>query len=245
MTNPGKHFQNNVTNSFNLIEAASKTDINRFVFSSSAAVYQSNDSPLEEDSPLRPQNVYGQTKLMVEQTLDWYRQIHGMRFAALRYFNAAGAMSERGEGHQPESHLLPLILQVALGQRESVAIFGSDYETADGTCIRDYIHVADLVSAHILALNALEKQDKLIYNLGSGHGYSVLQVIEMARKVTGHSIPSVETLRRPGDAARLVASPARIKKELGWETKHSSLEEIVTSAWDWHRAHPQGYIEGK
>jgi UDP-glucose 4-epimerase len=182
---------------------------------------------------------------MVEQALEWYRQVHGLHYASLRYFNAAGAQPGRGEAHQPESHLIPLTLQVALGQRESVAIFGADYPTPDGTCIRDYIHLADLVSAHILALKGLESKDRLLYNLGSGHGYSVLQVIEMARKVTGHAIPSIETPRRPGDAARLVASPARIQSDLGWETKHSNLEEIITSAWDWHRSHPNGYADKK
>jgi UDP-glucose 4-epimerase len=245
MTSPGKYFHNNLANSLNLIEAAHAAGVQRFVFSSSAAVYQSSDAPLTEDSPLGPQNVYGQTKLMVEQALEWYREVHGLHYASLRYFNAAGAQPGRGEAHQPESHLIPLTLQVALGQRESVAIFGADYPTPDGTCIRDYIHLADLVSAHILALKGLESKDRLLYNLGSGHGYSVLQVIEMARKVTGHAIPSIETPRRPGDAARLVASPARIQSDLGWETKHSNLEEIITSAWDWHRSHPNGYADKK
>ncbi len=245
MADPGKYFHNNVSNSFNLIEAAHAAGVQRFVFSSTAAVYQSSDAPLSEDSPLGPSNVYGHNKLMVEQTLDWYRQVHGLHYAALRYFNAAGALPNHGEAHQPESHLIPLTLQVALGQRESVAIFGADYPTPDGTCIRDYIHLADIVSAHVLALNGLESKDKLVYNLGSGHGYSVLQVIEMARKVTGHAIPSLETPRRPGDAARLVASAARIQSDLGWETKHSSLEEIVSSAWEWHRTHPNGYPEKK
>lgn len=245
MREPGKYFQGNVVDSLNLLDAAAATGVKRVVFSSSAAVYQSSDEPLTEDSPLGPQNVYGETKLMVENMLEWYRKIHGVRYAALRYFNASGATPEGGEGHQPESHLIPLTLQVALGQRESVAIFGSDYPTPDGTCIRDYIHVADLVTAHILALGAVESKGAVIYNLGSGHGYSVLQVIEMARKVTGHPIPAVETPRRPGDAARLVASPARIKRELGWETKHSGLEEIMSSAWAWHKSYPHGYKESK
>ncbi len=245
MTNPGKYFNNNLANSLNLIEVAHAAGVERFVFSSSAAVYLSSDAPLSEDSPLGPQNVYGQTKLMVEQALEWYRQVHNLHYASLRYFNAAGALPGRGEAHQPESHLIPLTLQVALGQRDSVAIFGADYPTPDGTCIRDYIHVADLVSAHILGLKGLESKDRLLYNLGSGHGYSVLQVIEMARKVTGHAIPSIETPRRPGDAARLVASPARIQSDLAWDTKHSGLEEIITSAWEWHRAHPNGYADKK
>lgn len=245
MINPGKYFHNNLANSLQLIEAAQAAGIQRFVLSSTAALYQTSDQPLNEDSPIGPVNVYGQTKLMIEQTLDWFRQVYGLRYAALRYFNAAGALPGRGEAHQPESHLIPLTLQVALGQRESVAIFGSDYPTPDGTCIRDYIHLGDLVSAHLLALNALESKDKLVYNLGSGHGYSVLEVIEMARKVTGHAIPAIDTPRRPGDAPRLVASPVRIQKELGWQARHSSLEEIVTSAWDWHRSHPNGYSNKK
>lgn len=245
MLNPGKYFHNNLGSSMQLIEAVTQAGIGRFVFSSSAAIYKTNEKALDEESPLGPQNTYGQTKLMAEHVLSRYHQIHGLRYAALRYFNAAGALPDRGEAHQPESHLIPLTLQVALGQRDSVAIFGSDYPTPDGTCIRDYIHLADLVSAHILALGALEKNEKLAYNLGSGHGYSVLEVIETARRVSGHPIPSVETPRRPGDPARLVASPARIQRELGWEAKHSSLEEIISSAWEWQRKHSHGYAEHK
>ena len=245
MHNPGKYFRNNLEASAQLVEAVHQAGIKRFVFSSTAALYQTSEEALREDSPLGPQNTYGHTKLMTEQVLGSYQQIHGLRYAALRYFNAAGALPNRGEAHQPESHLIPLTLRVALGQRESVAIFGSDYPTPDGTCIRDYIHVADLVSAHLLALSRLDEDDKLIYNVGSGHGYSVLEVIEMARRVTGHPIPSIETPRRLGDPARLVASPARIQQELGWIAKHSNLEEIITTAWDWHRKHPNGYAESK
>lgn len=241
MRDPGKYFRNNLQASLEFIEAVHKAGIPRLVFSSSAAVYKTSEKSLEEGSPLGPQNTYGQTKLMTEHVLSRYHEIYGLRYAALRYFNASGALPDRGEAHQPESHLIPLTLQVALGQRESVAIFGSDYKTPDGTCIRDYIHLADLVSAHILALQALEKKGRLVYNLGSGHGYSVLEVIEMARKVTGHPIPAVETPRRPGDPARLVASPALIQRELGWQAAHSGLEEIMSSAWDWHRKHPHGY----
>ncbi len=245
MQNPGKYFRNNLEGSLQLIEAAYQAGIGRFVFSSSAAVYETSESALTEESPLGPQNTYGQTKVMTENVLRRYQQIHGLRFAALRYFNASGALPNRGEAHHPESHLIPLTLQVALGQRESVSIFGSDYPTPDGTCIRDYIHIADLVSAHLLALGALENNEQVVYNVGSGHGYSVLEVVEMARKVTGHPIPALETPRRPGDPARLVASPALIHKELGWETKHSSLEEIISSAWEWHRKHPHGYPDAK
>jgi len=245
MLNPGKYFRNNLEASAQLIEAVHRADIKRFVLSSTAALYQTSEEALQEDSPLGPQNTYGHTKLMIEQVLASYLQIYGLRYAALRYFNAAGALPDRGEAHQPESHLIPLTLRVALGQRESVAIFGSDYPTPDGTCIRDYIHIADLVSAHLLALTRLDKDDQLVYNVGSGHGYSVLEVIEMARRVSGHPIPSIETPRRVGDPARLVASPARIQQELGWSARHSSLEEIITTAWEWHRKHPNGYAENK
>jgi UDP-glucose 4-epimerase len=243
MQNPGKYFDNNVSASFALLQAAQQAGVKRFVFSSTAAVYRSSDTPLSEASPLGPENAYGQTKLMVEEALEWNRRAHGMHFAALRYFNAAGAMPGHGEGHQPESHLIPLILQVALGQREQIAIYGEDYATPDGTCIRDYIHLQDLAAAHLLALDALGARDRMIYNIGSGEGFSVRQVIEMARQVTGHPIPAIHSPRRPGDAARLVASPARIQSELGWKAVHSSLESIVGSAWAWHQSHPHGYEE--
>ena len=241
MQNPAKYFENNVTNSLKLIDIAQKAGVQRFVFSSTAAVYRSSDEPLSEESALGPENTYGQTKLMVEQALEWYHRAHGLRFAALRYFTASGAYPARGEGHQPESHLIPLVLRVALGQRKDIAIYGDDYPTPDGTCIRDYIHLADLASAHILALEALGERDKLVYNLGSGRGYSVREVIETARSVTGHPIPALHSPRRPGDAARLVASPERIQSELGWKTVHSDLENIMRSAWAWHQRHPHGY----
>jgi UDP-glucose 4-epimerase len=241
MQDPGKYFRNNVALSVNLIEACARAGVMRFVLSSTAAVYASSNSPLSEDSPLGPANVYGQTKLMIEQILDWYRKIYGIQYAALRYFNAAGALPDCGENHQPESHLIPLVLQVPLGLRKDVKIFGTDYPTPDGTCIRDYIHIEDLISAHLLALQALGEQDRYIYNLGSGTGYSVREVIETAREITGHDIPAVESPRRPGDAPRLVASSEKIKQELGWEAKHSDLREILASAWEWHRTHPQGY----
>jgi UDP-glucose 4-epimerase len=212
-----------------------------FVFSSTAAVYASSDKPLSEESPLGPANVYGQTKLMIEQALEWYRQIYGLHYAALRYFNAAGALSDRGEAHQPETHLIPIVLQVALGQREQLQIYGTDYPTPDGTCIRDYIHIADLIDAHLLALDALDIEDKLIYNLGNGAGYSVREVIETARRITEHPIPATETARRPGDAPRLVASADKIRRELGWQPQQPQLEKIIASAWEWHRSHPHGY----
>ncbi len=241
MKDPGKFFRNNLRNSLELMEIAVQAGVKKLVLSSTAAVYQSSEEPLTEDSPIGPTNVYGQTKLMTEQALEWYRQIHGLHFAALRYFNACGALPGRGEAHQPESHLIPRVLQIALGQTESATIFGTDYPTPDGTCIRDYIHVADLVSAHLLALDALDKRDRMTYNVGSGNGFSVREVIETARKVTGHAIPTVEAPRRPGDSARLVASPKRIISELGWKPIHTNMHEILSSAWEWHKSNPNGY----
>lgn len=241
MKDPGRFYNNNLTNSLALIETATRVGVKRFVLSSTAAVYRSSDEPLTEDSHLGPTNVYGHTKLMVEQALDWYRQIHGLHFAALRYFNACGALDGRGEAHQPETHLIPLVLRVPLGVREAAQIYGTDYPTPDGTCIRDYIHIADLVSAHLLALEGLQERDRLVYNLGSGNGYSVREVIETACQVTGHLIPVKELSRRPGDSARLVASSEKIKHELGWEPEHDNLHKIISSAWEWHKAHPKGY----
>ncbi|HEY71186.1 MAG TPA: UDP-glucose 4-epimerase GalE [Anaerolineae bacterium] len=241
MRNPGKYFHNNVVLSMGLIEACLQAGIQRFVFSSSAGVYASSDEALSEDSPLQPASVYGQTKLMIEEALEWYRRLHGLHYAALRYFNAAGAMPDRGEAHDPESHLIPLVLQVALEQKPEAMIFGTDYPTRDGTCIRDYIHIADLIDAHLLALDALSDRDCLVYNLGNGAGYSVREVIETARRVTGHPIPAVDSPRRPGDAPRLVASAEKIRNELGWQPKHPELEKIIASAWEWHRMHPHGY----
>jgi UDP-glucose 4-epimerase len=243
MKEPGRFFQNNFSNSLTLIENAVRAGVKRFVFSSTAAVYQSSDQPLTEASYLAPTNVYGQTKLMVEQALEWYRQIHDLHYASLRYFNACGALPGRGEAHRPESHLIPLVLRVPLGQSPSISIFGTDYPTPDGTCIRDYVHIADLVSAHLLALENLEDRDQMTYNLGSGNGYSVREVIETARRVTGHRIPAVEQARRPGDSAILVASSEKIKRELGWKPEHDNLHEIITSAWAWHKWHPKGYQE--
>lgn len=243
MKDPGKFFRNNTVNSLSLMDMAVRAGVRRFVLSSTAAVYQSSEEPLREESPMGPTNTYGFTKLMVEQSLDWYRQIHGLHFAALRYFNACGARPGHGEAHQPESHLIPRVLAVAQGKAEAATIFGTDYPTPDGTCIRDYIHILDLVSAHLLALEALGESDKLIYNVGSGNGYSVREVIETAQKVSGVKIPVIEAPRRPGDSARLVASSAKIRRELGWQPAHDNLEEILASAWNWHTSHPQGYKE--
>jgi UDP-glucose 4-epimerase len=241
MREPGRFFRNNVTGSLNLIDAAVSHSVPRFVFSSSAGVYAGKDTPLTEDDPVGPASVYGQTKLMIEQMLGWFNQIHGLRYAALRYFNAAGAAPERGEAHEPETHLIPNILGVALGKRERFSLFGNDYPTPDGTCIRDYIHILDLASAHLLALECLDERDAVIYNLGNGSGYSNLEVVDAARQVTGHPIPTDFTPRRPGDAPALVADASRIRSELGWEPRYPKLEDIVASAWEWHSTHPDGY----
>jgi len=241
MKDPAKFFQNNLINTLNLLKTATNYGVNKIVFSSTAAVFRSSEEPLDEESAIEPANAYGFTKLAVEQSLEWYRKIHGLRYAVLRYFNASGALPDRGEAHQPESHLIPRIMQVALGQADHAVIFGTDYPTPDGTCIRDYIHISDLVSAHILALNALSEKDKLVYCLGSGNGYSVREVIGMVEKVSGKKIKVLEMDRRAGDAARLIASSKRIKTELGWKPQKDTLEDIISSAWDWHSKHPNGY----
>jgi UDP-glucose 4-epimerase len=217
MKDPGKFFKNNLANSLQLIEAATRAGVGKFVLSSTAAVYASSDEPLTEDFPIDPANAYGFTKLAIEQVLDWYRRIHCLHYAALRYFNACGALPGRGEAHKPESHLIPRVLSVPLGKIDAININGNDYPTPDGTCIRDYIHIADLVSAHLLALDALSERDRLVYNIGNGNGYSNLEVVETARHVTGHPIPVVYHPRRPGDAPRLVASSGKIRHELGWQ----------------------------
>jgi UDP-glucose 4-epimerase len=241
MLAPGKYFHNNLALSLNLIEACVQAGVTRFVLSSTAAVYRTSDDPLSEAAPVGPTNVYGQTKWMIEQALEWYHRLHGLRFAALRYFNAAGAAGGRGEAHQPESHLIPLVLQVPLGRRPSISIYGDDYPTPDGTCIRDYIHVEDLVTAHRLALDGLDDHPRQIFNLGNGAGYSVHEVIDVARRVTGHPIPAEIGPRRPGDPPRLVASSQKIHRELGWQPTHPKLEDILASAWEWHQSHPAGY----
>jgi UDP-glucose 4-epimerase len=241
MKDPGKFFRNNLVNSLSLMDMAVRAGVKRFVLSSTAAVYQSSEEPLSEESPLGPTNTYGYTKLAVEQSLDWYRQIHGLHFAALRYFNACGARPGHGEAHQPESHLIPRVIQVALGQAEAAYIFGTDYPTPDGTCIRDYIHILDLVSAHLLALQALGEHDKLVYNVGSGNGFSVREVIEATKQVSGVDIKVIEGPRRPGDSARLVASSEKIRRELGWKPQHDNMLDILGSAWEWHKNNPKGY----
>lgn len=241
MKEPALYFRANVGGSINVIEAAVRAGCLKFVLSSTAAIFAASDQPLGEDSPPAPANVYGETKLMIETMLRWHHQIHGLRYACLRYFNAAGAAPGRGEAHQPESHLIPRVLRVALGGAEQADIFGTDYPTPDGTCIRDYIHIVDLAQAHVLALQALDERPVLTYNLGNGRGYSVREVIEAVRAVTGRPIPVVENPRRPGDAPRLVAASEKIRRELGWTPRHPDLKEIVASAWEWHKSHPDGY----
>jgi UDP-glucose 4-epimerase len=238
MADPGRYFRNNTANALTLLEVMLAKGVRRLVFSSTAALYGDPERiPIAEGDRLLPVNAYGESKLLVEQMLGWLHRIHGLSCASLRYFNAAGATAERGERHRPETHLIPLVLQVPLDRRESIAVFGTDYPTPDGTCIRDYIHVSDLAMAHLLALDALATgaPRQLIYNLGNGRGFSVREVIAMARKVTGHPIPSVDAPRRPGDPAVLVASSEKIRRELGWTPRHPDLETIVRSAWDWFR----------
>jgi UDP-glucose 4-epimerase len=239
MTNPSKYFRNNVCNGLDLLDATVAAGVKKFVFSSTCATYGPPDKvPMTEDLPQRPINPYGESKLMFEKMLQWYHQIHGLEFVAFRYFNAAGASGKFGEHHRIESHLIPNVLRVALGQAKECQIFGTDYPTPDGTCIRDYIHIIDLAQAHILAIPPGRQG---FYNLGNGDGYSVREVIKMCEKVTGHSIPTVEMPRRPGDPPKLVAGAGKAARELGWKPKYPGLEKIVSDAWQWHQAHPAGY----
>lgn len=236
MKHPELYFRNNTASTLSLLEAMLAAGVRKLVFSSTAAVYgEPKSTPIEENAALAPTNAYGESKLLVEHMLTWINRIHGLRYASLRYFNVAGAVEGRGEAHEPESHLIPLILDVALGRRQSIKIFGKDYPTPDGTCIRDYVHVGDLADAHLLALKALEERSRLIYNIGNGQGFSVREVVESVRRVTGHAIPVVEEPRRPGDPAVLVASSKRIMEELGWKPQYSALDDIVRSAWIWHQ----------
>ena len=245
MARPEIYFRNNTASTLSLLEAILAHGPRRLVFSSTAAVYGEPESvPITEDARLLPTNAYGESKLLVEHMLAWLNRIHGLRYASLRYFNVAGAPEgpegvTRGEAHEPESHLIPLVLDVALGRRASIKVFGDDYPTPDGTCIRDYIHVSDLADAHLLALDALEtasaSNGRLIFNLGNGQGFSVREVIESARRVTGHPIPAEVHPRRPGDPAVLIASSEKAIRELGWKPKYTQLDEIVRTAWIWHR----------
>jgi len=239
MTNPTKYFRNNVANGINLLEACVLAGVGKFVFSSTCAIFGlPKEVPITEDAPKDPINPYGESKVMFERVLGWYGTQHGLRYVCLRYFNAAGATRKFGEHHRPETHLIPNVLKVALGQKPHVEMYGTDYPTPDGTCIRDYIHIVDLAHAHMLALTCASSD---VFNLGSGAGYSVKQVMDVSRQVTGHKIPVVEKPRRPGDPPRLVGDSTKIRKLLGWKPRFDSLEAIIESAWQWHRQYPEGY----
>ncbi|PTX97277.1 UDP-glucose 4-epimerase GalE [Verrucomicrobia bacterium LW23] len=239
MTNPSKYFRNNVAYGINLIDAMVDAGVKQFVFSSTCATYGVPERvPIDERNPQRPINPYGESKLMFEHVLKWYEKIHGLVHVNLRYFNAAGASERFGEDHRIETHLIPNVLKVALGQRERVDIFGDRYDTPDGTCIRDYIHVKDLAAAHLLAIGAKHSAS---YNLGTGEGFSVQQVVDAARKVTGHAIPAVVKEARAGDPARLISSSLKITAELGWKPKLQRIQPILESAWAWHSKNPNGY----
>jgi UDP-glucose 4-epimerase len=241
MQQPIKYLRDSTAAGHNLMEAMCQLGITKFILSSTANLFdQAENMPITEAERIIPGSPYGESKLILERSLYWLEKTHGMRYACLRYFNAAGASPERGEDHSPELHIIPLVLQVALGQRADIKIFGGDYPTPDGTCVRDYIHVLDLAQAHILALAALD-QGSRTYNLGNGQGFSVKQVIETAREITGHPIPAEVLPRRAGDPAILIASSAKIRAELGWKPEYPELRDIIATAWSWHQRHPQGY----
>lgn len=238
---PFLYLRDNVVNGLNLMQSAVEHGVGRFILSSTANLFDAPERmPIAEDERIVPGSPYGESKNILERNLYWLDQVHGMRFACLRYFNACGASEERGEDHTPETHLIPLVLQVALGQRDHITVFGNDYDTPDGTCVRDYIHVIDLANAHILALEALDEGSRS-YNLGIGRGYSVQEVIDTARAVTGHPIPAQIGPRRPGDPDILIAGNEAIKRDLGWEPQVTDLATMIASAWRWHQTHPKGY----
>ena len=242
MSDPAKYFLNNVVNGVTLLEVMRKYGCDQFIFSSTAATFgEPQYTPIDEEHPQVPINAYGESKLMFEKVLEWYHRAYGLRYNTFRYFNAAGASDRLGEYHRHESHLIPIVLQVALGQRDKVQVFGNDYPTKDGTCIRDYIHVIDLAEAHTLALENLDRHSNGRYNLGNGQGFSNLEVLRVAEKVTGKRIPFSFAPRRAGDPAVLVASSQLARKELGWQPRYHDLETIVSTAWEWHRRHPDGY----
>ena len=239
---PFLYLGENVRNALNLLESAVSHGVKRFILSSTANLFDDPEKiPIKASERIVPGSPYGESKFIVERLLHWMDEIHGLKYAALRYFNASGAAHrDLGEHHDPETHLIPLVLQVALGQREHISVFGDDYPTPDGTCVRDYVHVLDLAQAHILALRALD-QGSRVYNLGNGKGFSVMEVIETARSITGHPIPSIVTPRRPGDPAVLIADSENIIRELGWQPQYPDLGRIIETAWDWHVHHPQGF----
>jgi UDP-glucose 4-epimerase len=242
MQKPLLYLRDNLVNAANLLQAATAAGVGRFILSSTANLFDEPERmPIEPDNKIVPGSPYGESKFFIERTLHWFERIYGLKYACLRYFNACGDTPGRGEDHDPETHIIPLILQVALGQRPHFTVFGDDYPTPDGTCIRDYVHVVDLAAAHILAMEALDRIGSRKYNLGNGSGFSVMEVLEMCRKVTGHPIPHVVGPRRAGDPATLIASSASIRSELGWQPRYADLEAIVRSAWEWHQSHPRGY----
>jgi UDP-glucose 4-epimerase len=241
MEKPFLYIGQNIVNGLNLLESAVEHGVLKFILSSTANLFDKPERmPIDESERIIPGSPYGESKNILERMLYWLDRTKGMRYACLRYFNAAGASEERGEQHNPESHIIPLVLQVALGQRDHFNIFGDDYPTPDGTCIRDYIHVIDLAQAHILALRALDGGSRT-YNLGNGRGFSIQELINVAREITGHPIPTKFVARRPGDPAILIASSEKIRRELGWQPQYPELRAILESAWKWHKAHPQGY----
>lgn len=244
---PLDYYENNIVGGLNLVRAMTECGVGQLIFSSTAATYgEPEEIPLLESSPVHPTSPYGETKLAFERLLHWAAGAHGLRYVTLRYFNACGASETYGEDHQPETHLIPIVLQVPLGKRQDVAVFGQDYSTRDGSCVRDYIHVLDLAQAHILALEALAGNSALkekVYNLGNGEGYTVLEVIKAAEAVVGQSIPYRSAERRAGDPAVLIASAEAIRRDLGWQPEHPDLESIIRSAWQWHQRHPKGYEE--
>lgn len=242
MREPVRYFGNNVVGTLALLEAMVERGVKRLVLSSTAALFGTAECiPIPEDAPVRPASVYGETKYLIERVLHRLCETAGLGFVTLRYFNAAGASATYGEDHRPETHLIPVALQVALGLREGISIYGEDYDTSDGTCVRDYVHVLDLAEAHLLAVEGLRPGEARAYNLGNGAGFSVREVVEVCRRITGHPIPERVVARRPGDPPMLVADSSRIQRELGWTRRRAELEAIVRSAWDWHRAHPDGY----
>lgn len=245
MLAPAKYFRNNTANTLNVLELMREYGITKFLFSSTAALYGTpSQVPIPESLPLNPTNPYGESKLMVERMLQWFNRLHGLRYVSLRYFNAAGASHEHGEDHRSESHLIPLVLEAASGKRESVSIYGTDYETHDGTCVRDYVHISDLACAHVLAFQKLGRSpdpERLVYNLGNSRGYSVREVIDVSSRVTGRKICFKAEPRRPGDPPVLIASSEQIKRDLGWKPKMTELEPIIQSAWEWRQRNPHGY----
>lgn len=242
MQNPAKYLRDNTVAGVNIIDAAVSAGVGRVIVSSTANLFEKPDSmPIEPDNTIVPGSPYGESKYILERTLHWYERIHGLKYACLRYFNAAGGTPNRGEDHTPELHLIPVVLQVALGQRASITLFGGDYPTRDGTCVRDYVHIVDLAQAHILALDGIARLGSRKYNLGNGDGFTNLEVVQAARRITGHAIPCTIGARRPGDPAILIASAKKIREELGWEPRYPSIDQIIGSAWEWHQSHPNGY----